>query len=171
MFQDTTHLDSQLALRLITRRLLTTVVIFLFCYGAGSLIVPGQEPPRSSTATPKSNPPSSGRSGSGYRRRHLGTSRPAAGVARGSALEQSDNFVELGDQFAERSRWRAAEVAYKEATTLWQGNSDAWLALGELYVVKTTLAEAYQVYNRLRALDSQMADYLMGEIRAKEKKE
>ncbi|HEY6802057.1 MAG TPA: tetratricopeptide repeat protein [Pyrinomonadaceae bacterium] len=82
----------------------------------------------------------------------------------GSASEESDHFLDLGDQFAEKSKWNAAEAAYKEAVRIWSGNVDALLALGYLYVDKGTLSEAYSIYNRLRAMNSAAAGDLITEI-------
>lgn len=154
-------------------RMVIKLALLVALFSAANGIVLAQEVTTSTggkkTSTTNASP---GRSGSGYRRNRLRGSRPAAsGASRSSASEQSDNFVELGDQFAERSRWRAAEIAYKEAIALWSGNADAWMALGELYVNKGLLGDAYGPYNKLLSLDSQGAAYLIGEIKSKSKKE
>lgn len=148
-------------------RRLYILVILAGCFCLANSTVLAQDVTRSTGGinTAKTNP-SPNRPDAGSRRRPpRGPRRPE--VLRGSASEESDNFLDLGDRFAEKSRWNAAEAAFQEAVRLWSGNSDAWVAMGYLYVDKGTLTDAYRVYNRLRALDSKLAEDLLTEIKKK----
>jgi tetratricopeptide (TPR) repeat protein len=83
--------------------------------------------------------------------------RTSSGVSQGSISEQSDKFVDLGDSFADKSAWNAAEAAYKEAINISSGNADAWAGLGALYNDQGRLGEALNPLSRARGLDSSNA--------------
>lgn len=141
-----------------------TFAMLVFCVLAASLNVSGQVAPRSTaTPAPRADPPRHSPPGS---RKHLAR-RPrtvTAGVSRGTVSEQSDNFVDLGDKFAEKSKWRAAEAAYKEAIILSPGNADAYAGLGTLYNDQGRHGEAFAPFNKARASDpsNTLASYGLG---------
>ena len=142
---------------------LATLVMLVLCFCPGNLTLLGQEPTTSPGGKP-SPPPGPTRT----RPRTPRRLRPTGSAgSRGSVSEESDRFLSLGDQFAEKNKWNAAEAAYNEATKLSSGNADAWAALGYLYVDQGNLSKAYRVYNRLRAINSKMAEELLAEIKKK----
>jgi tetratricopeptide (TPR) repeat protein len=146
-----------------------SVVVFAICFGVGSVAGMGQKPTISTgsvrTAPPVSQPV---RSDARSRGRILRAARTVKSTApRSSSAEESDKFVNLGDQFAEKSKWHAAEAAYNEAIKLYSGNSNAFAAMGYMYVDQGNLGEAYRVLNRLRAINSGMAEDLLVEIKRK----
>lgn len=141
-----------------------TFAMLVFCVLAASLNVLGQVAPRSrATPEPRAAAP---RNSSPSPRKHLAR-RPRAvtpGVSRGNVSEQSDNFVDLGDKFAEKSKWRAAEAAYKEAITISPGNADAHAGLGTLYNDQGRHGEAFAPFNKARQSDPShpLASYGLG---------
>jgi len=80
--------------------------------------------------------------------RGAGSSRP-----RGPVSEESQRFLELGDNFSGQSKWTAAEVAYREAIKLSPSNSDALVALGSLYNDEGKHGDAFPQFNRAREID------------------
>lgn len=146
------------------KTLVVTLAMLVLCFGLASLSVNGQIAPKATDKAPAAKPSTTPRPTTPSLRPPR-RARPAGSVSpSGSASEASDNFLNLGDQFAEKSKWHAAEVAYKEAVRLWSGNADALVALGFLYVDKRERGEAFTVYNRLRPLDSSLAQDLLTEI-------
>jgi len=61
-------------------------------------------------------------------------------------------------------KWNAAEAAYKEAVSVWPGNSDALLELGYLYLDKNKIDEAQQTLSKLRSVSAADASELLAEI-------
>lgn len=138
------------------------VGLALFCVHSAGANAHGQIPPKQ--APPKPQPQPSPRN----RERHRPVRVINTSVPRESSSGLSDNFVALGDQFAETSKWNAAEAAYNEAIKLQSGNADAWAALGYLFVDQSKFGEAYRAYNRLRGMSSGYADDLLSDIKRKQ---
>jgi len=89
--------------------------------------------------------------------------RPPAS-AKNPASAESNNFVDLGNSFRVQMKWNAAEAAYKEAVSVWPGNSDALLELGYLYLDKNKIDEAQQTLSKLRSVSAADASELLAEI-------
>jgi len=143
-----------------------TLLLFglvLCCLHGARVNVQGQIPPTAPKPQPQPQPSSTSNRRPRRPVRVINTSVP-----RESSSGLSDNFVALGDQFAEKSKWNAAEAAYNEAIKLSSGNADAWAALGFLFVDQGKFAEAYRSYNRLRAMGSGAADDLLSDIKRKQ---
>jgi tetratricopeptide (TPR) repeat protein len=77
---------------------------------------------------------------------------------------ESNNFLDLGDDFREQKKWKAAEAAYKEAVSVWPGNADALQELGFLYLDRNKIDEAEQIYGKLRSVNASYASNLLAEI-------
>jgi tetratricopeptide (TPR) repeat protein len=133
------------------------VVGLLFCTAATALNAVAQRVPTDlkDRSTPKPNKP-----------RPTRTPRPRVPTRNlgSSTAVESDNFLDLGDDFREKSKWNAAEAAYKEAIRIWPGNADALVELGYLYVNGDNLQEAQVVYGKLRGINSSYAAQLFTEI-------
>lgn len=89
---------------------------------------------------------------------------PAPVTTKTPASVESGNFFNLGNQFREQKKWKAAEAAYKEAVTSWPGNADALLELGFLYLDRNKLQDAEQTYGKLRSVNASYAANLLAEI-------
>ena|SRR5689334_6670891 len=94
---------------------------------------------------------------------HKRPTAPAAASKNPAAIE-SDNFLKLGDTFRGQEKWKAAEAAYKEAVTVWPGNTDALVELGFLYLDRNRIDDAQQTYAKLRPLNASYAADLLAEI-------
>ena len=136
--------------------------LLLFCVHGAGVDVRGQIPPK---AAPSSKPAAQPTTRSRERRKPKNI---VASAPRESSSSLTDNFIALGDQFADKSKWNAAEAAYNEAIKLGSGNAEAWAALGYLFVDQSKFGEAYRAYNRLRAMNSGWADDLLAEIKRKQ---
>jgi tetratricopeptide (TPR) repeat protein len=140
--------------------------MLVFCVLAASSNVSGQVAPRATDPAPAAKSSNTPRHSPSSARKPL-SRRPRTvtpGVSRGTVSEQSDNFVDLGDKFAEKSKWRAAEVAYKEAISLSPGNADAYAGLGTLYNDQGRHGDAFAPFNRARQSDpsNPLASYGLG---------
>ena len=141
-----------------TPGLLFTVALMLFSLAAAAAGAYGQEVPTETDKPPKPPPTT--------RVRPPRIKRPVVvnDSARTAKMIESENFFDLGDKFYGKEKWNAAEAAYKEAVNLWGGNADALVALGYLYVDRNKLAEAQEIYARLRPVNSSYASQLQSEI-------
>src|SRR5438034_7250590 len=106
---------------------IVTLAILILTSCAASLSVTAQIAPKATDKSANPKPVTQPRV-------RLRSPRSPRSGNRGSVSEESDNFLDLGDDFALKSKWKAAEAAYKEAIRLSPGNSDALAALGYLYV-------------------------------------
>jgi len=130
---------------------------FFVCGLAGTPEVLTQRLPKA-TGRESENKPASPRRES----RHKRQTAPAA--SRNPAAAESGNFLDLGDRFREKKKWKAAEAAYKEAVDVWPGNIDALAELGFLYLDRNRIDEAQQTYSKLRSLNASYAADLLAEI-------
>jgi len=85
-------------------------------------------------------------------------------VSKTPAAVESNHFLDLGDDFSEQRKWKAAEAAYSEAVKVWPGNADALRELGYFYVDRYKREEAQQVYSKLRSINGSYASDLLAEI-------
>jgi tetratricopeptide (TPR) repeat protein len=146
-------------------RLLVILVALCVCFWGAIFSALAQEP---TTSTGRVNPPKTNtsprRTNSGRRGYIRRAARPKTGISRGSVSEQSDNFVALGDTFAEKSEWNAAQAAYTEAISLSPGNADAHAGLGTLYNDQGKHGDAFRPLSTARSLDPSnvLANYGLG---------
>jgi tetratricopeptide (TPR) repeat protein len=136
----------------------STIVLFVFCLVANVTAVAQTGTSSADAAKSTQTTSSSNKTEPGQIRR-----RSKSGST-GSGSDQSNNFLELGNNYFEKSKWNAAEAAYNEATKLSPRNAEAWAALGYLYLQQRNLGKAWNVYHRLTAIDSGLAADLQREI-------
>ena len=137
--------------------LLIFITAFLVCGLASPPAGLAQRLPKE-TGRETDNKPASPRREARHKRQTL----PAA--SKTPAVVQSNNFLDLGDRFREKEKWKAAEAAYKEAVEVWPGNIDALSQLGFLYLDINKIDEAQQTYSKLRSLNASYAADLLAEI-------
>ena len=145
----------QFKLRLL---MLLALVAILVCGLAVTNEALGQRLPKQ-TGRETENKSGSARRESPRRVRH---SIPA--TSKTPASIESNNFLDLGDDFREQKKWKAAEAAYKEAISVWPGNADALQELGFLYLDRNKIDEAQQIYGKLRSVNASSASSLLAEI-------
>jgi tetratricopeptide (TPR) repeat protein len=139
-------------------QLLLSVVAFLVCGLAVTTVALVQRLPKATGREPENKAASA-------RREHRHKARQTApAISRSPASVESDKFLDLGDSFRERKKWKAAEAAYKEAVNVWPGNADALLELGFLYLDTNKIDEAQQTHGKLRSLNASYASDLLAEI-------
>ncbi len=100
-------------------RWLACISLFLACAGGGDFRARAQRPTKATEKSTDTAPAKSRR-----------VSAPRHVRRRGTASEESFNFLVLGDHFFETGRWKAADAAYREAQRL--GHPEAAAALKEL---------------------------------------
>jgi tetratricopeptide (TPR) repeat protein len=131
------------------------VVAVLVC---GITQVAGQRLPKATGREPENKATSAPRE---HRRR----TRPITpATSKNPSAVESNNFLDLGDRFREQKKWKAAEVAYKEAVNVWSGNADALLELGFLYLDRNRIDDAEQTLGKLRSVNASYASDLLAEI-------
>jgi tetratricopeptide (TPR) repeat protein len=145
----------QFKLRALT---LLSVWAIIICGLAGTSAALGQRLPKE-TGRESVNKSGSARRENPRKARH---SIPA--TLKTPASIESNNFLDLGDDFREQKKWKAAEAAYKEAVSVWPGNADALQELGFLYLDRNKIDEAEQTYGKLRAVNASSASNLLAEI-------
>lgn len=151
------------------KRLPVTITMLFLCVLTASLNVSGQVAPSATDIATTPKPVNTRRHSP---KRTSRGPRPSTGISRGAVSEQSDRFVDLGDQFAGNSKWHAAEAAYREATNLSPGNADAYAGLGTLYNDQGRHGEAFHPLNKARALDpsNALANYGLGYAQMRQQK-
>jgi cytochrome c-type biogenesis protein CcmH/NrfG len=148
-----THTSAKLQL------LIMTIGVLVVLSLAGSR-AQAQVAPRSPGTKPAEKPATPNKPNIIKRVRH---DRPRPDV--GSVAEESDRFLDLGDRFYDKGKLNAAEVAYKEALRIWPRNADAVYGLGSVYSTKGDEHEAQAQLNRLRSMDSELANALALEMK------
>jgi tetratricopeptide (TPR) repeat protein len=151
------------------KRLPVTITMLFLCVLTASLTVLGQVAP---SATDNAITPKPGSTPRHSPKRPSRGPRPSTGISRSAVSEQSDRFVDLGDQFAGNSKWHAAEAAYREAINLSPGNADAWAGLGTLFNDQGRHGEAFTPLNKARGLDpsNALANYGLGYAQLRQQK-
>lgn len=140
-----------------TSLILLLVVAFLVCGLADTPGALAQRLPKATGREPENKPATSRREGRHKRQTTLASSKNPASI-------ESDNFLNLGDDFRGQKKWKAAEAAYKEAVKVWPANVDVRLELGFLYLDRNRMDEAQQTYSELRSLNASYASNLLAEI-------
>lgn len=134
------------------------VVVIFVCVLAGTTVLLAQRLPKATGREPENKAATA-------RREHRHKARlTAPSTSRSPASVESDKFLDLGDNFREQKKWKAAEAAYKEAVNVWPGNADALLELGFLYLDRNRLDDAQQTQARLRSVNASFASDLLSEI-------
>lgn len=151
------------------KHLPVTITLLFLCVFTASLNVLGQVAPR---ATDDATTPKPANTPRHSPKRPSRGPRPRTGISRSAVSEQSDRFVDLGDQFAGNSKWHAAEAAYREAINLSPGNADAWAGLGTLFNDQGRHGEAFTPLNKARGLDpsNALANYGLGYAQLRQQK-
>jgi tetratricopeptide (TPR) repeat protein len=134
-----------------------TLAAFFVCGLAGTPDAVSQRLPKATGRQPENKSAPARRE---RRKRHQST-QPESETP---ASIESNNFLDLGDRFREKEKWKAAEAAYKEAVKVWPGNVDALVELGFLYIDRNRMDEAQQTYSKLRPLSPSYASELLAEI-------
>jgi tetratricopeptide (TPR) repeat protein len=140
-------------------RLLLTVAIFFVCGLAVAPNAMAQLLPKKTDRVPETRPTTSS-----ARRERRKAHQPASSAPKSPASVESNKFLDLGDVFREKNRWKAAEASYKEAVRVWPGNADALSELGYLYIDMNKIDDAQQTYSRLRSVNSSYAAELLSDI-------
>lgn len=151
------------------KRLPVLIAMFFLCVLTASLNVLGQVAPRATDDATTPKPVNTPRHSP---KRPSRGPRPNTGISRSAVSEQSDRFVDLGDQFAGISRYHAAEAAYREAINLSPGNADAYAGLGTLYNDQGRHGEAFTPLNSAKRIEpsNALANYGLGYAQMRQQK-
>lgn len=81
--------------------------------------------------------------------------------------QSAEGWACLGDAYVGLSMWDSAETAYRKAVTLRPSDASSWLGVGEVLAAKGDRDGVLRVYEKLRPLNQDIANWFYAEFVAK----